>query len=152
MFHHWTLWNEMEELWRNENRGRTWSFRQCKRWWTRAWHWISCSQGYRKHCQGMPPSLQPAYHCPPEGNSFQHHCSTSVRPNVSLWWQRSSEFYDQLRSAIDQKPKRDILLEQGDWNSKVSKDALWKLARHLRTLLQWRNKEERTQTSGVCHL
>ena len=29
---------------------------------------------------------------------------------------------------------------------------LWKLARHLWTLLQWWHKWERTQTSGVCHL
>ena len=31
MEHPWTLWNEMEELWRNNNRGRTQSFLQWKR-------------------------------------------------------------------------------------------------------------------------
>ena len=37
----WTLWNEMEELWRNSNRGRTQSLLQWKREYTRAWRWIS---------------------------------------------------------------------------------------------------------------
>ena len=32
-------------------------------------------------------------------------------------------FYDQLRIVIDQKPKKDILVVQGDWNAKVGKDA-----------------------------
>ena len=31
MEHPWTLWNEMEELWRNNNRGRTQGFLQWKR-------------------------------------------------------------------------------------------------------------------------
>ena len=33
------------------------------------------------------------------------------------------EFYDQLQNVIDQTPKKDILVVQGDWNAKVSKDA-----------------------------
>ena len=118
---------------------------------TRAWRWISCLQGHREHCHGMPPRLQPAHHHPPEGSSFQHLGSTNVRPNVRLWWQRTWEFNDQLRSVIDQKPENDILVVQGDWNSKVGKDALWKLARHLQTPPQWRNKGERAKTPGVYH-
>ena len=35
---------------------------------------------------------------------------------------------------------------------KSEQECLWKLARHLWTLLQWRNKREKTQTPGVCHL
>ena len=31
--------------------------------------------------------------------------------------------YDQLRNIIDQIPKKDILVVQGDWNAKVGKDA-----------------------------
>ena len=33
------------------------------------------------------------------------------------------EFYDQLQNVIDQTPKKDILVVQGDWNAKVGKDA-----------------------------
>ena len=33
------------------------------------------------------------------------------------------EFYDQLQNVIDQTPKTDILVVQGDWNAKVGKDA-----------------------------
>ena len=33
------------------------------------------------------------------------------------------EFCDQVWNAIDQTPKKDILVVQGDWNAKVGKDA-----------------------------
>ena len=33
------------------------------------------------------------------------------------------EFYDQLQNGIDQTPKKNTLLVQGDWNAKVGKDA-----------------------------
>ena len=33
------------------------------------------------------------------------------------------EFCDQLQNVIDQTPKKDILIVQGDWNAKVGKDA-----------------------------
>ena len=32
-------------------------------------------------------------------------------------------FYQQLQETIDQTPKKDILVVQGDWNTKVGKDA-----------------------------
>ena len=32
------------------------------------------------------------------------------------------EFYDQLHNVVDQIPKKDILVVQGDWNAKVGKD------------------------------
>ena len=34
-----------------------------------------------------------------------------------------AEFYDRLQNVIDQTPKKDILVVQGDWNAKVGKDA-----------------------------
>ena len=46
------------------------------------------------------------------------------------------DFFDQLQNVIDQTPKKDILVVQGDWNAKVGKGCWWKLARHLWTLLQ----------------
>ena len=33
------------------------------------------------------------------------------------------EFYDQLQNGIDQTPKKDILVVQGDWDAKAGKDA-----------------------------
>ena len=38
--HSWTLWNEMEGLWRNNKRGKTQGFLQWKRAKTRAWLWF----------------------------------------------------------------------------------------------------------------
>ena len=32
-------------------------------------------------------------------------------------------FYRQLQGIIDQTPKKDILVVQGDWNTKVGRDA-----------------------------
>ena len=73
--------------------------------------------------------LQQAHHHPPEGNPFQHLNSTTVSPNVGHNDNEIEEFYDQLQNVIDQRPKKDILLVQGDWNAKVGTDA-----RHLWTL------------------
>ena len=33
------------------------------------------------------------------------------------------EFYEQLQEVIDQTPKKDILVVQGDWNAKIGEDA-----------------------------
>ena len=33
------------------------------------------------------------------------------------------EFYRKLQSLVDQTPKQDILVAQGDWNAKVGEDA-----------------------------
>ena len=33
------------------------------------------------------------------------------------------DFYDQLQEVIDQMPKKDIFLVQGDWNAKIGEDA-----------------------------
>ena len=35
----------------------------------------------------------------------------------------TEELYDQLQNVIDQTPKKNILVVQGDWNAKVGKDA-----------------------------
>ena len=69
----------------------------------------------------MSRSPQQAQHHPPEGSPFQHHSSTSVRPNVID--DNEIEVCDQLQNVIDQTPKKDILVVQGDWNAKVGNDA-----------------------------
>ena len=33
------------------------------------------------------------------------------------------EFYDQVQNVIDQTPKKDIVVVQGDWNAKVGRNA-----------------------------
>ena len=33
------------------------------------------------------------------------------------------DFYDQLQEVIDQAPKKDIFVVQGDWNAKINEDA-----------------------------
>ena len=33
------------------------------------------------------------------------------------------DFYDQLQKVIDQAPKKDIFIVQGDWNTKIGEDA-----------------------------
>ena len=33
------------------------------------------------------------------------------------------EFYDKLQNVVDQTPKMDLLVVQGDWNAKLGRDA-----------------------------
>ena len=42
--------------------------------------------------------------------------------------EKTEGFYEQLQEIVDQIPKKDILIVQGDWNAKVGKDACknWK--------------------------
>ena len=71
----------------------------------------------------MSLTLQQAHHHPPEGSLFQHHNSTSVRPNVRYDDNEIEEFYDQLQNVIDQTSKKNILVVQGDLNAEVGEDA-----------------------------
>ena len=63
----------------------------------------------------------------------------------------TEEFYDQLQNVINQTPKKDILVVQRDWNAKVGKDACgnWQ---SICGPFSNDDTNERTQTSGVCHL
>ena len=42
--------------------------------------------------------------------------------------EKTEGFYEQLQEVLDQIPKKDILIVQGDWNAKVGNDACknWK--------------------------
>ena len=64
---------------------------------------------------------------------------------------KTEEFYDQLQNVIDQTPKKDILVVQGDWNAKVGSDACgnWQ---GIRGSFCNEDTNERTQTSGAGHL
>ena len=63
----------------------------------------------------MSPSLQQAHHHPPEGSPFQHHNSTSIRPNIRLRWQRNKRI---LWPATE----RHWSDTEEDWNAKVGRD------------------------------
>ena len=73
----------------------------------------------------MSPSLQQADHHPPEGSPFQRHSIVvpGYAPTSDYDDNDTEEFYDHLQNIIDQTPKKDILVVQGDWNAKVGKDA-----------------------------
>ena len=49
--------------------------------------------------------------------------STTARQTSDYEDNEIEGFYDQLQNAIDQTPKKDILVVQGDWNANVGKDA-----------------------------
>ena len=109
----------MEELWRNNNRERHKVFFSGKE--DKHEHGVGflVKQGHREHCHGMSPSLQQA-HLPPERSAFQHHNSTSVRPNIRPCDNEIGEKnYDQLQNVTDQTPRKDTLDVKGDWNAKV---------------------------------
>ena len=71
----------------------------------------------------MSPSLQQSFYHPPEGSPFQHHSSTNLHLKSGYDDNEIEECYDQLQNVIDQTPKKDILVVQGDWNAKVGRDA-----------------------------
>ena len=54
------------------------------------------SQGHHEHCHGMLPSLQQAYHHPPEGSPFQHHNSTSGDELAGDWVTSHDSVHDVL--------------------------------------------------------
>ena len=53
----------------------------------------------------------------------------------------TEEFYNQLQNVIDQTPKKDSLVVQGEWNAEVGKDACENWQGNLWTLLQRRHKK-----------
>ena len=57
--------------------------------------------------------------------SIQVYASTSGHDDSEV-----DHFYQQFQETIDQTPKKNILVVQGDWNAKVGKDgqADWKEA------------------------
>ena len=83
-------------------------------------HKDSCSQGHREHCHGMSPSLQQAHHHRLKAVPFN---ITIVQVHADYDDKEIEEFYDQLQNVINQTPKKDVLVVQGDWNAKVGKDA-----------------------------
>ena len=71
----------------------------------------------------MSSSLQQAYHHPPEGSPFNITIVQVFAPTSDYDDNEIEEFYNQLQNVIDQTPKKDILVVQGDWTAKVGRDA-----------------------------
>ena len=44
-------------------------------------------------------------------------------PTSDHYDDKIEQFYDQIQNVIDQTPKKDILVAQGDWGAKVGRDA-----------------------------
>ena len=59
-------------------------------------------------------------------------------------------FYQQLQETIDQTPKKDILVVEGDWNAKVGKDAQAYWGEVVDPTAM--SRQMRSQTSRVCNL
>ena len=138
----WSV-NAMKEIWQNINRRGTQGFLQWKRGLTRAWRWISCSQGHCEHCRRMPPSLQQAHHHPPEDSPFQHHSGqwykhTPQRQNMTT---KKKKIYDEPQNRPNTEEGHSCCARKLECKS--GQGCFWKLERYLRTLLQRRNKWER---------
>ena len=67
----------------------------------------------------MPTSLQLTHYHPSEDITIiQAYAPTTDYDDDDI-----EDFYDQLQEVIDQAPKKDILVKQGDWNAKIGEDA-----------------------------
>ena len=68
-------------------------------------------------------------------------------PTTSYGDNKVETFYDQLQEILDETPKKDILIVQGDLEGKNWKGSIKRLGWHLRRALQHRNQRQRPQTS-----
>ena len=113
----------MEELWRNNNRGRTQGFLQWKR-------------GKHEHGVGIlvhKDIMNTVMGCRPVSSRLIAICLRAAPFNITIVQvytpmsdyddNKTEEFYDQPQNVIDQTPKKDILVVQGNWNAKVGKYA-----------------------------
>ena len=122
MEHPWTLWSTLEKLWWNIYSRRPqalfqWPWRQ-----TWAWSWIPHSQ---RHCEchhGMPPVSSWLITICLKASRFNITIIQAYAPTTD-YDNDTEDFYDQLQEVIDQTPKKDILVVQGDWNAKIGEDA-----------------------------
>ena len=93
----------------------------------------------------MSPSLQQAHYHPPEGSPFQHHNSTSISPNIRLRWQRNRRILWPATECHWSDTEGGHSCCARRLECKSGQGCLWKLARQLWTLLQWRHKWEKTR-------
>ena len=115
---------------------------------TEEWHKVFFRGKEDKHV--MSSSVQQVYHHPPEGSPLQYHNSTSIHVNVRLWWQRNRRIIWPATVChwSDTEEGRTCCARRLQYKS--GQGCLWKLTRHLWTLLQRWHKWERTQTTGFA--
>ena len=136
----------MEELWRNNNRG------------------ISGKEDKHKHGIGFlvhKDIVNTVMGCRPVSSRLITIRLRAVPFNITIVQAYAptsdyddneiEEFYDQLQNVIDQTPKKGILVVQGDWNAQVGRDACGNWPGICGPFCN-DDPNERTQTSGVCHL
>ena len=112
----------MEELWQNNNRGRTQVFFSGKE--DKHEHGV----GFLVHknivntVMGCRPVSSRPITFRPKAVPFNITIVQAYAPTSDYDDNEIEEFYDQLHNIIDQTPK-DILVVQGDWSAKVGRDA-----------------------------
>ena len=95
------------------------------------------STSHREHCHGMSPSLQQAHHHSPQGSPFQHHNSTSIRPNIkTTMTTKQKNSMTSYRTSLIRHRRRTFLLYKETGMQKSAGMLVDELARHLWTLLQ----------------
>ena len=78
---------------------------------------------HREHCHGILPSLQQAITIRMRAVPFNIRVVRAHSPTSDFDDDEKEKNHDQQQNAIDQTPKKDILVVQGDRNSKVGRDA-----------------------------
>ncbi|XP_071487324.1 uncharacterized protein [Diadema antillarum] len=73
----------------------------------------------------MQTNFQQAHHHTPTGFTLQHHNRASLyAPTTTRSDEEIEDFYHlQVQEVIDETPKKDIIVVQGDWNAKIGEDA-----------------------------
>ena len=104
----------MEELWRNNNKGRTQGFLQ----WKRDKH--EHDVGFLVHkdivntVMGCRPVSSRLITIRLRAVPFNITLVQAYAPTSDYYDNKIEELYDQLQNVIDQTPKKDILVVQGD--------------------------------------
>ena len=122
MEHPWIVWDVTEKVWWNPNKRGSQSVIQWKRGrtWTRSGF---PSKDIVKSVIGCRPISSRLMTVRLRASPFnvtivQVYTTTSSYDDSDV-----NEFYRKLQSLVDQTPKQDILVVQGDWNAKAGEDA-----------------------------
>ena len=114
----------MEELWRNNNRGRAQSFFHGKE--DKHEHGVEflVHKEIANTAMGCRPISSRLITIRLRAVLFNITVVQVYTPKSDYDHNEIEEFFDQLQNVIDQTPKKDILVAQGDWNAKMGKGCL----------------------------
>ena len=85
--------------------------------------WISCAMGVVDAVLGCRPVSSRLISIRLRAAPFKITIIQIYAPTSGHDDSEVDHFYQQLQETVDQTPKKDILVVQGDWNAKVGKDA-----------------------------